>query len=409
MEQQGQRSDHRSTVMWLLIAAVGFLGGWIVHDELSTSAAAATTPAAAVTAAPGAAAPATVVPVVVAVTAAPGSTGSTGSPGGVAVSVTTPQPAATPSVTTAPDAATPSRPSTSVPASAGLPPTTATGDGRSTTAATPAPAAGSSTTWNVVMASDGSVVLMGANGRLLANTGHASGGATVALDADATLIQTGVSAEGATPVAAVAGHGGTATSSARSVPVGAGAPVSLDAVLPGGLADVEDHSVHVVGAGQIVTNDDSNAFLDRNGQINSNTGDTDSSAVNALDVTQSRIRSGSSAGVPDEPGEDEIGDAETTAATDLGDPTSAAAPTTPPEPPAATEGAEFQDVSVHTTGTRNAVTQDDSSLIRGGTGHVNAQAGDSDTAGIVAMGVHDAEIESGCAGTMCSPTPAGTP
>lgn len=56
---------------------------------------------------------------------------------------------------------------------------------------------------------------------------------------------------------------------------------------------------------------------------------------------------------------------------------------------------------MHSTGTGNAVTQDDSSLVLGGTGHVNAQAGDSDTSGIVAMGVHAAVLESGCAGTHC--------
>lgn len=258
-----------------------------------------------------------------------------------------------------------------------------------------------------MIASDGSVVLMGANGRLLANTGHTSDGASVALDADASVIRTGTSGGAAVPAAVVPGTAGT-TPAVRSGTT-SGNPA---ADLPGaGVADFEDHSVHVVGHGQIVTNDDSNAFLDRDGQINSNTGDTDSSAVNALDVTGSSIRSGSSAGVPDEPGEDEIGDDESASAAPDGDAAPAAAtpaPVTPPDGDDA-DGAEVQDLSVHATGTRNAVTQDDSSLLMGGTGHVNAQAGDSDTAGVVAMGVHDAVIESGCAGTMCDPVPAGTP
>ena len=56
----------------------------------------------------------------------------------------------------------------------------------------------------------------------------------------------------------------------------------------------EDHSVSVIGDDQIVTYDDSNVFVARNGQINANTGDTDSSGLNAVDVIGSRVRSGNS-------------------------------------------------------------------------------------------------------------------
>jgi hypothetical protein len=284
------------------------------------------------------------------------------------------------------------------------------------------------TSWNVVVASDGSVVLVGAGGRLVANTGAASQGATVVLESDASTIETGDIAAGF-PARAPAATGTPArlpsqlparlpsqlpagtqpgTAPAPRSPLPTSAAPGLDGLQQ--VADYEDHSVHVVGHGQIVTNDDSNAFIDRVGQVNSNTGDTDSSAINALDVTDSRIRSGSSAGIPDEPGEDEIGQDEAPAEQT---PPPAQAPlparppsvttqavTTPAEQPDAA-GAEIHDKSVHSTGTGNAVTQDDSSLVLGGTGHANAQAGDSDTAGVVAMGVHGSELESGCAGTSC--------
>ncbi|MQA89420.1 MAG: hypothetical protein GEU90_04185 [Gemmatimonas sp.] len=60
------------------------------------------------------------------------------------------------------------------------------------------------------------------------------------------------------------------------------------------ISGFEDHSVSVMGNDQIVTYDDSNVFVERSGQINTNTGDTDSSGLNVVDVTHSRIRSGNS-------------------------------------------------------------------------------------------------------------------
>ncbi len=409
MEQQEQRSDYRSTVMWVLVAAVGFLGGWVVHDELSSTAAATigqAGPAAVPLAAAPAAAPAAPVVIPVVVSVAPASPGA----GGTAVSVTTAPYAA---VAVEPDAAplenvAEFRPATS----AAVDPPAAHRAGApavDTPALAAAPGGSTSTTWNVVVASDGSVVLMGAHGRLLANTGDSSGGASVALDADASLIQTGASDRSAAPAAAVAGSAQVppvvrsgAAVDAVALPVSTG---SETGVIPGA-GDGEDHSVHVTGHGQVVTTDDSNTFLYRDGQINSNTGDTDSSAVNVLDVTRSTIHTGSSAGVPDEPGEDEIGNDEQAAAS-ADD--AAIAPAVPVELPDVENAAELQNNSVHVTGTRNAVTQDDSSLVLGGTGRVNAQAGDSDTAGVVAMDVHDSDIATGCAGTMCPTEPAATP
>lgn len=422
-KQDPQVVGGRPTALWMLVAAVGFLGGWVVHDELTSTAAATTTGVAApaaqrtpadVTAATQAHAGDAAAPIVI-VVAPP----TAGAPTAVVTSAALPVALGSP-----PDQAPGSPPGAARPGSA-----RATGvpvPARATSSDAPAPrpvtAPTTTTTWNVVLASDGSVVLMGPNGRLLANTGHASAGATVALDADESLIETGdwgpaaLPGPGRTPPVTTTG-----TTTRPATVASAGSPATAAGLVPGLAGDFEDHSVHVVGQGQIVTNDDSNAFLDRDGQINSNTGDTDSSAINALDVTDSRIVSGSSAGVPDEPGEDETGDDESPdaaggAAEDAAAPPAGAAPTPPPATgtpvPAPDDedgdGVEVQDISVHATGTRNAVTQDDSSLVMGGTGHVNAQAGDSDTAGIVAMGVHGGNLESGCAGTQCAGT-AGTP
>ncbi len=43
----------------------------------------------------------------------------------------------------------------------------------------------------------------------------------------------------------------------------------------------------------------------------------------------------------------------------------------------------------------NIVTYDDSNVVIGGTGDVNAQIGDSDTGGAVVIGVHDSDVEAG--------------
>lgn len=374
MDQQVERADRRSAAVWWLAGAVGFLGGWVVHDELTTPAAAladaaTVSPAAS---APPAAPPAApvVAPVVVhvAIPAAP------------VASETLASFAAPVATTASTDVAPQDRDGAGAPTAL-----------RPSPATTSAPSATTVTSWQVVVASDGSVVLVGDDGRLVASTGDASRGATVALDSDSSTIETGdsgTSAPARVPAGARAATGPQPGAAAAPGPNGG----ATAAVLEDAVADLEDHSVHVVGSGQIVTNDDSNAFVERDGQINSNTGDTDSSAVNALDVTDSRVRSGSSAGIPDEPGEDTLG-AEAPAA----------APAVLATPATDAAGAEIHDKSVHSTGTGNAVTQDDSSLVLGGSGHVNAQAGDSDTAGIVAMGVHGSVLESGCAGTSCEP------
>jgi hypothetical protein len=196
----------------------------------------------------------------------------------------------------------------------------------------------------------------------------------------------------------------------------------------------EDHSVSVVGDNQLVSYDDSNVFVNRNGKINANTGDTDSSGLNAVDVTDSRVRSGNSGdGEGADENEDEAAEpspADPGAATDVaGDDDSGSdeADSTGGQPEADTkagstrkavvtdEGASmaegdhpvvvgadgFDDVSIRSHGNGNVVTYDDSNVVIGGTGDVNAQIGDSDTGGTVVMGIHNSDITAGCEGDLC--------
>jgi len=52
-----------------------------------------------------------------------------------------------------------------------------------------------------------------------------------------------------------------------------------------------------------------------------------------------------------------------------------------------------QGVRIH--GNRNIATYDDGNVAYGGVGNVNAQIGDSDTSGTVAMAIRDSHIEAG--------------
>ena len=226
------------------------------------------------------------------------------------------------------------------------------------------------------------------------------------------------------------------------------------------LSGFEDHSVSVLGNDQIVTYDDSNVFVNRNGTINANTGDTDSSGLNAVDVIDSLVRAGNSGdgegnddeaeeeeevaspaprlrrprriqaaaapatraphatapSTPSSDDEDEAGNDE--AAEDAGfladlasaGPLStvtdegASAATGPNNLVVGADG--FDDVSIRSQGDRNVVSYDDSNVVVGGTGKVNAQIGDSDTGGAVVMGIRRSDVRAGCEGDLCySPRP----
>ncbi len=58
-------------------------------------------------------------------------------------------------------------------------------------------------------------------------------------------------------------------------------------------------------------------------------------------------------------------------------------------------GDGYDDLSVDVTGVGHVVSYDDSNVVIGGEGRVNAQIGDSDTSGAVVMGVTNSIIQAG--------------
>lgn len=289
-----------------------------------------------------------------------------------------------------------------------------------------------------VLAADGSIVYVGADGQLVANTGAVSSSGVLALGSDGSGLRSGASSVTAQDAPAATHQ----NDSFGGMLLGYGQGSSM------AISGFEDHSVSVVGSDQIVTYDDSNVFLGRDGRINANTGDTDSSGLNAVDVTGSVVRSGNSGDAEDtedEEGEEEDsedeedeepeGDAdgqgpdeEGTGEQGTGEQGPAASPTGPAAPGPVTTGPAttghaavtdegessatgngalvvgadgFDDVSIRSRGDRNVVTYDDSNVVIGGTGPVNTQIGDSDTGGAVVMGVHGSDVRAGCEGDLC--------
>jgi hypothetical protein len=370
--------------------------------------------------------------VVVTVPAAAGlpAAGQAGSdPVAVAVSAAlAPQPAARPSAHAA--AAGAGRVDGRQPAGAAAAPVRGPAGG-----ATPAPSTWLS--WLQVVASDGAVVLVGPDGHLVANTGDAATGGAVVLDSQGSLLATTADRSGATPGSSTPAQAGpasarTATGSAAGTTA---TTTGTAAVAQGATADpraaagatfdhvafsgYEDHSLCVGGNRNLIAYDDANLFVDHVGRVDANTGDTDSSGINAVDVTGSVIRSGASGGVEDEPGEEpeEEESAEpvspddaATAPAGTSAPAQGAAVATSPTPAApapaggtslSVSGDGFDDLSVHASGDGNVISDEDSNLVVGGTGPVTAQVGDADTAGVLVMGVHDSTVVSGCAAEVC--------
>jgi hypothetical protein len=308
----------------------------------------------------------------------------------------------------------------------------------------------------VVVAYDGSIVQVGDNGQLDANSGDVAGGGVVGIDVDGSSVETGgpetglldqngtgsgssvgTDASGASgsPVPRRAGQG-RATRSASTqqdlVLGGARLPLAGRSV---SISGFEDHSVTVQGDDNLVTYDDSNVFVARNGRINANTGDTDSSGLNVVDAQGSIVRSGNSGdgeGSDDDEAEDvdlvdgRLDDADVESGDDdAGDEEAASTPlrsartsgmraggsalvddedtfTAAFGPEAFVIGGDgYDDIGVRVLGNRNIVTEDDGNVVVGGTGDVNAQIGDSDTGGAVVMGVRDSLIEGGCEGDLC--------
>ncbi|MFD7310348.1 hypothetical protein [Promicromonospora sp. NPDC059942] len=461
-----------------VIVAVAGMCAWVAHDVLGgavrTAPAAATAPTPSTPAragdvyvtTPQAAAP----PVVLMVapdgsgtTAVPGTTagaqpsaarGSAATGGASAGGATAPVAAAsvpsasgTRAVVQAAPGATPTTPAPA--AAAGDPPT---GVIVVPTGRQPAPAASPQDrrVSYQVLAADGSIVYVGADGRLVANTGAVSSSGVLALGSDGSGLRSGESSVSAPPTAASPASSPASSPAASTAQGGATAGThqndSFGGMLLGygpgssmAISGFEDHSVSVVGSDQIVTYDDSNVFLGRDGRINANTGDTDSSGLNAVDVTGSVVRSGNSGDAEDteedegdeEEGEEEEGEEEEPGAgaeEGTEDEGPAVPPLGPPAPGPTTSGPTtsgqatvtdegessatgngalvvgadgFDDVSIRSRGDRNVVTYDDSNVVIGGTGPVNTQIGDSDTGGAVVMGVHGSDVRAGCEGDLC--------
>jgi hypothetical protein len=347
----------------------------------------------------------------------------------------------------------------------------------------------------VVVAYDDSIVLVGDNGRLTGNTGDAGEGGVVALDAQGSAFKTSVESarggdlpQGSAATLATGGPGssqpagavmvaGNGTMTAErpggmdggtgtyvpNAPPGAVSPLisTLVSATYGRQVDIagfEDHSLSVRGQGQIVTYDDSNVFINRNGKINANTGDLDSAGLNAVDTLRSFVSAGphcddgcddesiiqARAGVFDEgdvaldadgnpvwapdvvPGAGETGDGgdegngddensdeeaeeEDSDASDPADTSREAADTTreaagtgvePTEYPSGDDflvigGDGYDDLGIRTDGADNIITYDDSNVVIGGTGGVNAQIGDADTGGAALMGTVDSVASGG--------------
>lgn len=381
---------------WFLLALIAVGAVWIVHDVVVAQAAtpppaaAHATDTAAETTEPAAADPPAPAPVVVVVAQQPD--------GSIAVATTqAASPAAAPATTRATAATRPAAPVTRAAAS-----TAAVDRSRSplpavdrVAAPRPEPARAASpfsVSWLQIVASDGAVVMVGPNGRLVANTGSAAAGGVIAIDSATSTISTAGGTVPGTGAATVTAGTATATGSSLT----AGIPAVIGGFRDVDLAGYEDHSLHVDGNQNLVAYDDANLFVDHIGRVNANTGDTDSSAINAVDVTGSVIRTGDSGGVADDDGEEpeEPEEPETLAA--------ATGAVTAPREGSLVVGADgVDDLSVHATGDGNVIADEDSNLVKGGIGPVNAQVGDSDTAGVVAMGVHDSTLVSGCAADDC--------
>lgn len=307
---------------------------------------------------------------------------------------------------------------------------------------------GSRTNGYQILATQGSIVFVGDDGRLIANTGPTDSSGVVALGVTGSTLETGTSSGAARPSAA--GTAGTSPGT-TSIQYGANGNAALASLLnPNGsggqsvvLSGLEDHSVSVAGNDQIVTYDDSNVFVARNGQINANTGDTDSSGLNVVDVTGSRVRSGNSgdgeaSGEEEEDegtgagmapatsgrsamtadvegedtglisganagGEDDVAVPAVLSGMSFGTVTDEGASTAIGRNTLVIGADGYDDVSIRSQGDRNVVSYDDSNVVIGGTGNVNAQIGDSDTGGAVVMGVDNSDVQAGCEGDLCYP------
>lgn len=294
---------------------------------------------------------------------------------------------------------------------------------------------------NVVVAQDGSIVQVGDNGNLNGNTGDASQGGSIGVDVQDSILATGGSdpatygqpsasdtsaaSSGALATTSVAEWSWTGVSgldtptSSPQAPHGAYVNPTVSMSADADIAGYEDHSINVSGSRNIVTYDDSNVFIDRDGQINANTGDTDSSGLNAVDTERSVVMSGSHCddGCDDESviaaqhghvdeadggddddeedGESDDGDVSDAVETREDADSGHESDVVHPGHGLIIGGDGYDDLAIRLVGNDNVLTYDDGNVVIGGSGDVNAQIGDSDTGGTVAMGTHDSLVRGG--------------
>jgi hypothetical protein len=318
----------------------------------------------------------------------------------------------------------------------------------------------------IVIAADGAIVAVGDHPIVTGNTGDTSASGIIAVDAEDSALISGDSerktVEQASPPSAPPAS--TSETDAETTPnndtdADRAPATEADNRSGGGrravaIAGVENHSVDVGGDENVVTYDDSNVTLDRNGRVNGNTGDTDTSGLNVVDDEGSMIRSGDSGDSdesPDDPpfaasaarqsaesdGRHDTSRQSAPAADSSASPPAesdgrrdssrpaAAVATSSPRPLPEADGrrgdtqpsASVADVNGESTATaddslviggdgiddngvtvrgrRNVVTYDDGNVAVGGSGDVNSQIGDSDTGGAVTIGTRSSRIRAG--------------
>jgi hypothetical protein len=253
---------------------------------------------------------------------------------------------------------------------------------------------------HIVIANNGAIISVGDNTVVRGNTGDATSSGTIALDVTGSDIATGNSSVSATSPSVPSTTTPIGSANPPNVANGPGAATrSSSRTRSTAINGYDIRTIDVDGGQNLITYDDSNLFFHRIGNLNGNTGDTDTSGANVVDATRSSVRSGNSVGAVLAPA--------TPAPTQAGGyalPTNGASATVAEGTGLATAtgddtlviggtGVDDRGVSVH--GSRNAITSHDGNAAIGGRGDVNSQIGNSANGGAVAMKVVDTNIVAG--------------
>jgi hypothetical protein len=269
---------------------------------------------------------------------------------------------------------------------------------------------------DIVIATDGAIISVGDNTVVHGNTGDATASGTIGIDVTDSDVTSGNSgmpvpstttappaedseepedpedleaSEAPSAVPAASAVGNLATRSATDAP----------ATRATAIAGYDVRSIDVNGNENLLTYEDSNLFFHRVGNLNGNTGDTDTSGLNVVDATRSTVQSGNSWATVEmpvtiTPTRSGVLQLPTNGASaSVADGNGVATATGDDTLVIGGRGVDDRGVSVY--GNRNAVTYDDGNAAIGGTGDVNSQIGDSANGGTVAMRVVDSTIVAG--------------